>query len=1785
MWRWFAGGPSAGAEIHALWAQLSVTPLEDRRVLSLSPVLFNADTQQLDLSAGSLAGDQQADTFRLMRQGDELLVAIDGQEVFRARWDSVAQINVHGSTDQDTLIVDLSGGPLLCRGGVDFQGGGSGTGTDALLLQRGAATEPLVGVDYQLSSPGSGSVTVGAGDGTSHITFHNVQALADESHAAQLSFQLDGGAAWTIADAGRPADGVSQITGNDGRTIRFASPADALTIVGSGFAADSQLTLEGLDAPAAREITLDAGRGTLCIAGRIDAAQADAQGHGGSIALLGDHVHLLAQARIDASGDAGGGTILVGGGYQGRDPWRHNAATTEIDAGATLAADARQFGAGGTIIVWSELSTRCDGALSARGGLHGGDGGFAEISSHRQLTHSGAVDVRAPQGHAGTLLLDPESIIIRGGVNDGSDDPDTASNLLRHGANPPGSVLWTDTPTPFVIYESELENTDADIILQATGGISVDGTFTGGLTLMANRSLTLQTRNDAGLGDAAAGINLVTGATGFAIITSGVGTISIHTGVGAVTPQSAAITLGPMTSAGMIDISAAQGNITFTGDATAGSGLSAGTGDGNITGAGLLKATGTIALHAGGGGLGTLLTPLRTTAGGGYVLSTSGVGATGDIYLRDEGPGFATSQIKSLSTAASPQSIQITAANGNLVVDGDLNVGGDSLLLRAAAGDIQRTAGMLTAAKLTLDAQGGIGTTGAVYTSSDGLSLISHGLGAAGDITVSAAHGLVLDQLATDPTQQTVGLTVATGDLTLGSATLGDGADNITLIASDGRILGSPGQLRANSLSLRALGAGGGLGNATQRLNVEAATYTLETAGLGAAGNMDLAHAGPGLAASQFSSLTTSGAGTQTVDLRVATGNFTADANLGVSSDNLAITVAAGDVLGAGGVLVAQTLTLDAAGGIGGAAQRLATLAQTYNLATAGVAAAGNIVITHQGMGLNTAQFATLATAASIQTIDLAVAQGDFTVAAAGLNVGSDALTLRTLDGSILNSGGTLGAGSLTLSAGGNTGGIGQAAAPILANCGSYALETFGNGAAGDIYLTHTGVGLNTNQFSSVATHGTGTQTVEIVLPTGDLVTGGNLGAPDDNLRLRVPTGQIVNGGGVLQADLLGLHSRSGIGSLLPGGAVETTVTRLVARLTAAGDISLHEADELVIGAAGQGLTTVSGDIRVVAGGAVQVTEVVAAGGNGSVSLGAQTGDLQLFAPVRSSSVAPGDGQGTIALGSGGRILSDLPLAVEATAGEALLQAGVGIGTPLAPLSIHVATLAGQSLGAGGVYIRQNDQLTIGSVMGVEGLLSAAGPLDLALGGNLTIARPVVAAAAVNLAIDGELTIQKAPTGPEIQGQTVQVNLVGPQAAYHFAPGVLVRSGTGQVSRPVPLLQLDPQDPNFPLSRGNQEQHITGVIGVDPNDPTYVEQARNYTLQFFWGDTTQLGAPPAALFSGLSSGQLGTFVVAPAGNTVVQSLQPANPSPGPAGLDSARFYPLTYLSIVGFDPVAGHPVVRTVVSLQNPGDIQLRINGVDIGHVEQLVETQVSEALGMPTVPPRDPPLRDIVVQTSLILAPPSTITPFDQTHHDFESPARSEGVEQERRLTLMRVGRDGNEQEVLILPNAAINDLKSLLTALRAGRLPSGLYRLYLDDPGFPRRRLMEFYKSGDTLGDPEPIREPGRGSNPLESPPAPAAGAEAAPSDRAPAPQDESSSRTPLPERVGHTPGRRWHGSLGAAAGLALAQLAQARREPPWNARVRELLESAPHGAFTLAARLKRKLQSSRTSGPRSE
>ena len=120
---------------------------------------------------------------------------------------------------------------------------------------------------------------------------------------------------------------------------------------------------------------MGATRESRAVGGSIDVSGLGVGEHGGTAEVLGHHVLIDGTARIDARGTSGGGTVLVGGNWQGKGPQRR-AEQTIMAMGSQIDASATEQGAGGTVVVWSDIWTRfyggCGHVAERQGVMVGG---------------------------------------------------------------------------------------------------------------------------------------------------------------------------------------------------------------------------------------------------------------------------------------------------------------------------------------------------------------------------------------------------------------------------------------------------------------------------------------------------------------------------------------------------------------------------------------------------------------------------------------------------------------------------------------------------------------------------------------------------------------------------------------------------------------------------------------------------------------------------------------------------------------------------------------------------------------------------------------------------------------------------------------------------------------------------------------------------------------------------------------------------------------------------------------------------------------------------------------------------------------------------------------------------------------------------------------------------------------------------------------------------------------------------------------------------------------------
>ena len=359
-----------GGEASAIYGRLE----SNGQVFLLNPngILFGAGSQ---VSVGGLV----ASTLGL---ADADFLA--GRYRFTAAGLSPAAVTNQGQiTAADGGYVALLGGRVSNQGTVVAQ-----LGSIAL----------AAGSDISLDFAGDGLLGVTVNQGAIDALVHNGQAL-----------RADGGLVLMTARAAN--DLVQAAVNNEGiveaRTLQ--SRAGRIVLASEG----AQATVHAggtLDASGGGAVLADAGAGDLTVDGHIDVSHA--QGSGGTVHLLGHRVGLFGTASVDASGRDGGGTVLVGGDYQGQNTAVRNSQLTLMATRTLIDVSATGSGDGGRVIVWSDGQTVAQGTIAARGGANGGNGGFVEVSGKDTLSFSATVDTRAPQGSMGTLLLDPTDLDI-----------------------------------------------------------------------------------------------------------------------------------------------------------------------------------------------------------------------------------------------------------------------------------------------------------------------------------------------------------------------------------------------------------------------------------------------------------------------------------------------------------------------------------------------------------------------------------------------------------------------------------------------------------------------------------------------------------------------------------------------------------------------------------------------------------------------------------------------------------------------------------------------------------------------------------------------------------------------------------------------------------------------------------------------------------------------------------------------------------------------------------------------------------------------------------------------------------------------------------------------------------------------------------------------------------------------------------------------------------------------------------------------------------------------------
>lgn len=574
----------------------------------------------------------------------------------------------------------------------------------------------------------------------------------------------------------------------DGGTIQIsATQADQLVQsvlnVGGVLRADSVGQSKG-------SVLIQGVGGDIQIAGSVLARGVAPGASGGTIGIdATGAVSVSSAARIDASGVADGGVVALGTSIrrvqQGpADKSAPRAASVIVSKGAEIKADATQSGNGGHIALLSHDRTNQAGTLSAQG-AGSGHGGTAEISSDGIILLSGTENVAAPSGYAGSVLLDPASLIVGtpphgngiGGVTNGS--------VITYGSNGPNpKVSYVDANTLNGI-------TSGTIILLAASYIGVNQ------AIQLNTGVSAMTLASGGLVDVNQAISLkgnleIDAGTAISIAGS-LDALAINMSSGNGIDLTSAMNANNVT---LLDTSNSLG-VTLDASITVGAAFAA-----SIAAGGLIAQThGTLSAAS--------LTSDGGTIGGGVSLANSlnNIGTVGALSVK--GGGVTLADVAALT------------------LNGTLDAAGKSVSLMDPAGITQTSSGGIIAQDLLL----------ANATAAIDLASKLNSFGGFAGVTVSSGAFSLLDAASltiTGPIEAPSILLDAAGLSINGTLNVG-AAGTVSLGSSSGITQGSSGAIIASLLT----SAGTLFGPVS--LGGNNAIDTLGAMALGSSGSFDLA--------------------------------------------------------------------------------------------------------------------------------------------------------------------------------------------------------------------------------------------------------------------------------------------------------------------------------------------------------------------------------------------------------------------------------------------------------------------------------------------------------------------------------------------------------------------------------------------------------------------------------------------------------------------------------------------------------------------------------------------------------------------------------------------------------------------------------------------------------------------------------------------------------------------------------------------------------------------------------
>jgi len=237
------GDVPGGATIDSATGEFSWAPSEEQGPWTYrltvrvddagSPALTDTRTVMItvfddeNMDAGPQADNGVADTYRLRVNGSSIEALLNGTVVFSSPLAGALPLTINGSSDNDTLIIDLSNGNPIPADGIEFIGDGP-SDFDTMVVTGGSANQ----ITHTFTGAGSGAIDL---DGSA-ITYTGLEPILDEMDATNRVFTFSGADDDIfIDDDAMPNDNYSSMwSAGTSESVDFRNPTGSLTVNAGG---------------------------------------------------------------------------------------------------------------------------------------------------------------------------------------------------------------------------------------------------------------------------------------------------------------------------------------------------------------------------------------------------------------------------------------------------------------------------------------------------------------------------------------------------------------------------------------------------------------------------------------------------------------------------------------------------------------------------------------------------------------------------------------------------------------------------------------------------------------------------------------------------------------------------------------------------------------------------------------------------------------------------------------------------------------------------------------------------------------------------------------------------------------------------------------------------------------------------------------------------------------------------------------------------------------------------------------------------------------------------------------------------------------------------------------------------------------------------------------------------------------------------------------------------------------------------------------------------------------